>query len=81
MFLHAQFCPTLCNPMGCRPPGSSVHGIFQERVLERVAFPPLEDLPGPRIEPSSPEMAGRYFTTELPEKSAGRVGVGRTSPK
>ena len=30
----AQSCPTLCNPMGCSPPGSSVHGIFQARVLE-----------------------------------------------
>ena len=30
----AQSCPTLSNPMGCSPPGSSVHGIFQARVLE-----------------------------------------------
>ena len=30
----AQLCPTLSNPMGCSPPGSSVHGIFQARVLE-----------------------------------------------
>ena len=30
----AQSCPTLCNPMDCSPPGSSVHGIFQARVLE-----------------------------------------------
>ena len=29
----AQSCPTLCNPMDCSPPGSSVHGIFQARVL------------------------------------------------
>ena len=29
-----QSCPTLCDPMDCRPPGSSVHGIFQARVLE-----------------------------------------------
>ena len=36
----AQSCPTLCNPMGCRLPGSSVHGIFQARVLEwgAIAF-------------------------------------------
>ena len=27
-------CPTLCDPLGCSPPGSSVHGIFQARVLE-----------------------------------------------
>ena len=30
----AQSCPTLCNPMDCSPPGSSVHEIFQARVLE-----------------------------------------------
>ena len=29
-----QLCPTLCDPMDCSPPGSSVHGIFQARVLE-----------------------------------------------
>ena len=29
-----QSCPTLSNPLGCSPPGSSVHGIFQARVLE-----------------------------------------------
>ena len=33
----AQSCPTLCNPMDCSLPGSSVHGIFQTRVLEWVA--------------------------------------------
>ena len=30
----AQSCPTLCDPMDCSPPGSSVHGVFQARVLE-----------------------------------------------
>ena len=30
----AQLCLTLCNPMDCSPPGSSVHGIFQARILE-----------------------------------------------
>ena len=33
-----QLCPTLSNPMDCSPPGSSVHGIFQARVLEWVAI-------------------------------------------
>ncbi|CAI9178504.1 unnamed protein product [Rangifer tarandus platyrhynchus] len=35
-----QLCPTLSNPMDCSPPGSSVHGIFQARVLEwgAIAF-------------------------------------------
>ena len=30
----AQSCPTLSDPMDCSPPGSSIHGIFQARVLE-----------------------------------------------
>ena len=34
----AQLCPTLRNPMDCSLPGSSVHGIFQARVLEWVAI-------------------------------------------
>ena len=33
-----QPCPTLCDPMDCSLPGSSVHGIFQARVLECVAI-------------------------------------------
>ena len=34
-----QLCPTLCDPMDCSPPGSSVHGILQARILEWVAIP------------------------------------------
>ena len=37
--LLAQLCLTLCDPMDCGPPGSSVHGILQARVLEWVAIP------------------------------------------
>ena len=33
-----QSCPTLCNPMDCSPPGSSVHGILQASILEWVAI-------------------------------------------
>ena len=36
--LVAQSCPTLCNPMDCSPPGSSVHEIFQAKILEWVAI-------------------------------------------
>ena len=38
MCLVTQLCPTLCDPMDCSPPGSSVHGIFQARVLEWIAI-------------------------------------------
>ena len=33
-----QSCPTLCNPMDCSLPGSSIHGILQARVLEWIAI-------------------------------------------
>ena len=36
--LVSQWCLTLCDPMGCSPPGSSIHGIFQARILEWVAI-------------------------------------------
>ena len=34
----AQSCPTLCDPVDCSPPGSSIHGILQARILEWVAI-------------------------------------------
>ena len=55
-----------CNPMYCSPPGSSVHGSLQARVLEWLPFPLPGDLPNPGIEPvslTSPALAGRLFTT------------------
>ena len=39
-----QSCPTLCDPVGYNPPGSSVHGILQARVLEWVAMLPLQGI-------------------------------------
>ena len=43
-----QLGPTLCDPMDCNPPGSSVHGILQERILERVAMPSSRGSSPPR---------------------------------
>ena len=42
--LVAQSCPTLCDPMNCSLPGSSVHGIFQARILEWAAIPSLQGI-------------------------------------
>ena len=52
--------------MDCSPPASSVHGIFQARILEWVAISSPGDLPDPGIELESPTLAGRFFTTEPP---------------
>ena len=43
----AQSCPTLCNPVNCGPPGSSVHWISQAKILEWVTILSLGDLPDP----------------------------------
>ena len=66
--MHAkllQLCPTLCEPMDCRPEGFSVHGILQAKILSGLPSPPLGDLPGPGIELeslTSPAFAGSFFT-------------------
>ena len=64
----AQSCPTLCNPMDCNLPGSSVHGIFQARILEWLPFPSPGDLPNPGIESGSPSLADA-LPSETPGKS------------
>ena len=46
----AQSCPTLCDPMDCITPGSSVHGISQQEYWSGLPFPPSGDLPDPGIE-------------------------------
>ena len=51
-----QPCPTLCDPINGSPPGSSVHGISQARILEWLPFPSPGDLPNPRTEPTSPAL-------------------------
>ena len=43
-----QSCPTLCDPMDYSPPGFSVHGIFQARILERVVMPSARGSSWPR---------------------------------
>ena len=64
----SQSCQTLCNPMGCSPPGSSVHGILQARILEWVAFPSPGDLPDPGIESESPTLQADALPSEPLEK-------------
>jgi len=52
--------------MDCSPPGSTVHGIFQARILGLVAIPFFRDLPDPgtqSVSLESPTLAGRFFTT------------------
>ena len=57
-------CSVVSKPLGCRPTDYSGHGIFQARILAWLPFPPPGELPDPGIEPESPPLAGRFFTTE-----------------
>ena len=55
----AQSCPTLCDPMDYSPPGISVNGISQARILESgsgLPFPSPRDLPETGTEPGSPAL-------------------------
>ena len=56
IYMHAkslQLYPTVGNPMDCSPPGSSVLGILQARMLQWVAMPSSRESPKPGIEPTS----------------------------
>ena len=57
-----QSCPTLCDPMDCSPPGSSVHGILQAWILEWVACPFSRGSSQPRDWTRVSCIAGRFFT-------------------
>ena len=54
MTSHFSYGWLFCNPMGCNPPGFSVHGILRQGFWSGLPCPPPEDLPNPGIEPKSP---------------------------
>jgi len=57
-----QSCPTLCSPMDCSPPGSSVHAILQARILEWVAIPLSSRSSQARDRTCVSCIAGGFFT-------------------
>ena len=63
---HVQLFVT---PWTSSPPDSSVHGIFQARILEWVAISSPGGTSWPRMEPVSPAVADRFFTTVPPGES------------
>ena len=63
-----QSCLTLCDSMDCSPPGCSVHGILQARILEWVAFPSPRDCYNPGIEPRSLALQADFLLSEPAEK-------------
>ena len=66
----AQPCPTLCDPIDCSLPGSSVHGIFQARVLEWVAISFSRGSSRPRDWTRVSRIVGRCFTFCLTKEIA-----------
>ena len=55
-------CPTLCDPMGCSPPGPSVNGILQARILEWIATPSSRGSSRPGDGTQVSHIAGGFFT-------------------
>ena len=71
-------CPTLCDPMDCSPPASSVHGILQASILEWGAMPSSRGSSPPRDRATflmPPALAGRF----LPPASLGKPSFSCTA--
>ena len=60
--LVTQSCPTLCDLMDCSPPGSSVHGTLQARILEWITISFSRGSSRPRDQTLVSCTAGRFFT-------------------
>ena len=64
---HSVMSDSLCDPVDCSPPGSSVLGTLQQEPWSGLPFPPPADLPGPGTELGAlgaPALAGAFFTAE-----------------
>ena len=75
---RAQSHPTVCDPVNCSLPGSSIHEIFQTRILEWVSISSSRGSSRPRIKPKSavsPAWTGEFLTTESPGKPRLRWGT------
>ena len=81
MYVHVkslQSYPTLCDPMDCSTPGSSIHGFFRQEYWSGLPCLPPGDPPNPGIEPRFPALQ----VDSLPTESAGKpknTGVGKLS--
>ena len=65
----AQSCPTPYDPMNCSPPGSSVHGILQERHCSGLPFPSPGSLPNLGIKPGPLELQEDSLPPDPPGSS------------
>ena len=72
LYLVAQLCPTLYDPMDCSPPGSSFMGFSRQEYWSELPFPPPGDLPNPGIEPKSPALQTNFY--HLTHQGSPRMG-------
>ena len=75
-----QSCPTLCDPMDCSRPGSSVRGILQARIVEWVAIPSSSASSQPRDQNRISyvsSIAGRFFTTSTTWEAFNLLDIGK----
>ena len=73
--LVAKLCLTLCDPMDCSPPGFSVHGILQERLLEWVTMPSSKGSSQPRDQTSDLLCLLHWQVGSLPLVPPGKPSV------
>ena len=74
VYVLALSCLTLYDPMDQAPQSM---GFFRQEYWSGLPFPPPGDLPNPGIEPASPALTGRFFTTEPPGKHPMWFGFGQ----
>ena len=77
--LVAESCLTLCNSMDRSPPGSSVHGILQARILEWITIPFSRGSSQPRDQTWVSCIAGRLFTIQATREAPRILGAGSHS--
>ena len=77
--LVSQSCPTLCDPMDCSLPGSSVYGILQARILEWVAIPFSRGSSQLSNRTQVSRVTGRFFTVVATREATERRSRGQRS--
>ena len=70
-----QSCPTLCDPVDCSPPGSSIHGILQAKYWNGLPFPCPGDIPNPGIELRSLALQADSLPAEPPGKPLSTIYI------
>ena len=70
-YMVTQSCPTLCSPMDCSPPNSSVRGVFQARILEWVVISSTRGSSDSGIKSASP-VSPAFLADSLPKEPSGK---------